>query len=268
MFEDDGFVYKRLSVGKEPFGGPGRGGPSGKTAEKGLFFNFKFVNRGDGASFAREKGQGTGKRDNVPEKSTREALPAVLGEAKRPRNAPPPKIVKFSAPATRDPRQLHRLLNAGDGIDALARLAVDFLRHKLRFPPFLDRLNVRIDVPEHDLEKQIEEIDTEVGEIDGEMRKWGDVLGRTMDASLVEMDFAFQDGRVDEIRARKKRVAEVRTAFAAKEAVLVSAVRGLERAVVDVQGHCESLFRKILRTAGRSGYDSAVVLRAISRLGR
>lgn len=257
MSENDGFIYKRLSSGKEPFAGLGRRGPPKSAADEGSFFNFKFVNRKDGVSFLREKGRPGRKEDDPGD------------EKKRTRTTQVPRIVKFSAPAARDPRQLHCLLGPGDGIDALARLAVDFLRHKLRFPPFLDRLGVKIDVPEHDLEKQIAEVDAEVAEIGRETQKWGDVLDTTTKLNLVAMDFAFQDTRVDEIRARKERLAEIRRSFSEKEAVLVTALRGLEKAVEDVQSHCEGLFRKVLRTVERSsGYDSHVLLRAISKLGR
>lgn len=293
MFEEDGFVYKRLSIGKKPFESPPKKQQHRKTKSDAPFFSFKFVNKKEGDSSAQPRKRGGGElfsgalgvaRKHTENKVLERALQATAGKQMvcKPVHAGKVKEgqgragklikdVKFDTPPTmKDPLKLHMFLSPSDTLDSLTALAVDFLKKRLQRPPeFLDLLKNKVEISNTSLKEDMERLRMDIADMDFEMQKWEDVSSAVKKANVVSIDFSFQDYRVEEAKARTERIRAIRDAFREKEAQLVHGLKGVERVVDNVQVNCEAIFKKIFRLVEKSkGYDSFVLLKAISSLGK
>lgn len=295
MFEEDGFVYKRLSIGKKPFESPPKKQQHRKTKSDAPFFSFKFVNKkeSDPSALPRKRGGGSEElfsgalgviRKHTESKALERASQATAGKQTACKPVHSGKIkerqgragklikdVRFETPPTmKDPLKLHMFLSPSDTLDSLTALAVDFLKKRLQKPPkFLDLLKNKVEVPNSSLKEDMEKLKMDIADMDSEMRKWEDVSCAVRKSNVVSIDFSFQDYRVEEAKARTERIRAIRDAFREKEAQLVLGLKGVERVVDNVQVNCEAIFKKIFRLVEKSkGYDSFVLLKAISSLGK
>lgn len=273
MFEEDGFTYKRLSIGNDaPVAAKKR---AHKTRSDGPFFNFKFVNKAGDVpfAFARKDTRAAEKKSELRSEKQRvaeEKSAETRIVPKRVRADDAARNVQFDPIATlRDPLSLHTLLAPGATLAALAGAAVDFLAQRLGASPFLEQLRTSADVPVRNTREEIERVEMEMLAIDGESRKWTEIGDATAKSNFVSIDFTFQDFRLDEIKSRTERIKAVREEFRKKEGQVIFGLKNVDRVVAGVQAQGEDVFRRILRAVeGSKGYDSFVLLKAISKLGK
>lgn len=296
MFEEDGFVYKRLSIGKRPFESPPKKQQHRKTNGDAPFFSFKFVNKKESDPYAaipRKRVSGENlfngalsvirkhTENNVSERvlqapSGKQIVhkyvhPSKAKESQRrlSRTEKLIKDVRFDTSLTvKNPLKLHMFLSPSDTLDSLNALAVDFLKKKLQHPPkFLDLLKNKVEVKNSSLKEDMEKLKMDIDNMDLEMKKWEDVSCAVRKFNVVSIDFSFQDYRVEEAKMRTERIRAIRDAFKEKETQLVLGLKGIERVIDNVQVNCEAIFKKIFRLVEKSkGYDSFVLLKAISSL--
>eukprot|EP00866_Antonospora_locustae_P002269 jgi/Antlo1/2269/1415 len=298
MFEEDGFVYKRLSIGKKPFEGPPKKQQLKKTKSDTPFFSFKFVNKKENniSVIPRKRVDGgeelySGALGMIRKHTESTVLERVshgtagkqivykpvdsnkIKESQRRLGRADKLIkdVKFDAlPTMKDPLKLHMFLSSSDTLDSLTALVVDFLKKRLQKPPkFLDLLKSKVEVPNSSLKEDIERLKMDIADMDLDIKRWEEVSCALRKSNVVSIDFSFQDYRVEEAKARTERIRAIRDAFREKEAQLMLGLKVVERIVENVQVNCEAIFKKIFRLVERSkGYDSFVLLKAISNLGK